>query len=320
MVWYGMVNLNIAMSSSIYEAEKSNFHLHITGSLHAATLRRIANEEQIDISASEPLEDHLAFRDPAIWAAAKEVSSTTRGLFLSIQSIVDAEKADAVRYVELTINTFGMVRRGFAVEELTLTLTAAQAYAETKGVSLKIKFGVNRKDGPESIAVVHEIYDACPADVRAGIDLNGDESVYPTDDFVAPFARLAADGILTIIHAGEYPHMVDSLHAAIRARPARVAHAVASKNSNYALDAMIDNNIVVEVAPTSNVKLHAVPSMGSHPLRTLLDREVTVVFGSDDPAFFGSSMSSEFQQLGLIGMDESDILQMIHAANRQRLN
>jgi adenosine deaminase len=289
---------------------KANCHLHITGSLQPRDLRRLAKIAALDIAKYEPLERHLDFYDPAIWSAAKEVTSTAAGLLEAIKTILVREVDDNVQYVELTINPAGMVRRGMTHQDIVASIKEGFIYGKTLGITSKVKFGVNRKDGPESVTVVRDVFNATPTDIRAYIDLNGDERKFPTSDFVDPFSQLISEGIPTSIHAGEYAGLSESLRKVIAMAPKRIAHAVAMGEVEDMIDFFIEKNIVLEVSLVSNLKTGAVNDISKHPIKKFIEAGVPIVFGSDNPGIFGTTVSSELECLAKAGVDMDMILEL----------
>lgn len=286
--------------------ETGNFHLHLTGSLPPVDIAGHASDLGLTHIPSDGLQNPLNFDEPYLWAAAKELTSTPEGLARSIGSVVAREAASGVDYVELTVNPYGMVRRGMSPDVIATTLdVTARDFPE---VALRVKFGVNRKDGPDSVSTVRDVYEACPPELRFGIDLNGDEHQFPTEPFVPAFRGLREHGISTVIHAGEFVDCADSLRAALSAEPTRVAHAVAVTAAPDTLDTMQRQGTVVELAPLSNVQRQAVAALALHPIRRFLERDIPVVLGTDDPAFFGNTIADELEALRGTGLNEDEIL------------
>lgn len=302
------------MSVSFEELEKSNCHLHITGALHPENVRQLAHAAMTSVVEFEPLEQALDFDNPIIWAAAKEVTSTKSSLLLAASMVLSAERNHNVSYVELTLNPYGMLRRGMNADEIAEALAEAAAYGESVGVTMGIKYGVNRKDGPESIAAVQEVYQATPDDLRHSIDLNGDEEQFPTLYFIEGFQQLAKKGIPTTVHAGEFMHLEGSLRDAMSMQPTRIAHAVAAQDDKTARE-LHSRGITVEVAPTSNLIRGASSSLRYHHLQRLLENDVQVVLGTDDPVFFGNSMTSELYALQEMGLTHDQIVELNQSIN-----
>jgi adenosine deaminase len=289
---------------------KANCHLHITGSLQPHDLRHLAKIAALNITKYEPLERHIDFYDPAIWSVAKEVTSTAAGLLEAIKIILAREADDNVEYVELTINPAGMVRRGMTHQDIVTSINEGFSYGKTLGITSKVKFGVNRKDGPESISAVKNMFNATPTDIRAYIDLNGDERKFPTSDFVDPFSQLISEGIPITIHAGEYIGLSDSLGKAIAMAPKRIAHAVAMGETEEMINSFIEKGIVLEVSLVSNLKTGAASDITTHPIKTFIASGIPMVFGSDNPGIFGTTVSSELECLANVGVDMDTIIEL----------
>ena len=155
--------------------KKANFHLHLTGALTADDLRYLSKITKIDISLFEPLENKYIFQNNTIWDIAKKIISTEKGLCEAIKLVLQREVDDNVIYVEITINPFGLIHRGMKIPSIINGIKLGCAFGETIGIKCKIKFGINRKDGIESVQAVNEVFNACPEDLRLCIDLNGNE-------------------------------------------------------------------------------------------------------------------------------------------------
>ena len=72
---------------------------------------------------------------------------------------------------------------------------------------------------------------------------------------------------------------------------------------------LADNQIRLNVCPTSNVMLGRVDSLASHPIRALYHAGVPVTVNTDDVLVFGNGVSEEFLGLynaGLFSAGELD--------------
>jgi len=288
--------------------KKTNFHVHITGALSPDDLRSISRLCKRDISKFEPLESHMSFFDPQVWTLPKELTSTKKGLLEAIKIILRREREDNVVYLELTINPAGMFRRGLEKKDFMEAIINGIKYGKTLGIRCRIKFGVNRKDGPDSVQIVKEAFDRFPEEHRACIDLNGDEKQFPTKLFLSVFKKLSSEGTPISIHAGEFPQQIESLEKAINMCPKRIAHAIASTNNEKILGAIKKHGIIIEVCPISNIKTLASSTKTNSPIRKFLQYNIPIVLGSDDPAIFGSNLTSELRQLKQIGLSRKQII------------
>jgi len=307
------------MMTELLGLEKSDFHSHLTGSLNPEEMLALAAAcDRPDITLTHT-GDRFAFDDPEVWAVGKELTSTVVGLSVAIDQITNDKTRDNVTYAEVTLNTSGMLRRGMSREGLIQTLAGSAEAASAGGLDLRYKFGVNRREGPDGVADVASVYLDCPEHLRSSVDLNGDERLFPTEQFVAPFRQLVRRGIRTSIHAGEFPDMEDSLVAALDAEPTRIAHVIAAAHRPDLQKRLASQGVVVELLPTSNLQLGGITTMADHPLKSLLDQGIPILLGTDDPGVFGNTMTQEYEMLARAGLSLTEITELNNAINDLRL-
>jgi adenosine deaminase len=88
-----------------------------------------------------------------------------------------------------------------------------------------------------------------------------------------------------------------------------VQHGIGAADSPEVMKWLASRNIVLNVCPTSNIKLKRVRSYNTHPVRILFDHEVKVTINTDDVLVFGDGISEQFVKLhktGLFSLDEID--------------
>jgi adenosine deaminase len=78
------------------------------------------------------------------------------------------------------------------------------------------------------------------------------------------------------------------------------------------VDHLAENEIVLEVCPGSNIALGLYPDWQHHPIERLMERGVKVTVSTDDPPFFHTTMSYEFERLAdSYGWDD-DVLRTLN--------
>jgi adenosine deaminase len=86
---------------------------------------------------------------------------------------------------------------------------------------------------------------------------------------------------------------------------------------------LADNNIQLNICPTSNVMLGRVESIKKHPIRKLFDAGIKVTINSDDVLIFDSSVSGEYMKLfkaGIFNAEELDIIRMNGLTDMHRIS
>ena len=87
--------------------------------------------------------------------------------------------------------------------------------------------------------------------------------------------------------------------------PERIGHGVQAIDDLALVDRIAEDGIVLECCPGSNVTLGVFPSWDEHPIATLRERGVKVTVSTDDPPFFHTTMTSEYENLArTFGWDE----------------
>ena len=77
----------------------------------------------------------------------------------------------------------------------------------------------------------------------------------------------------------------------------RIGHGIRAAEDPELVEELAERGIVLEVCPGSNLALGAAPSMAAHPLPKLREAGVAVTVSTDDPPFFGTTMTAEWQAL-----------------------
>ena len=77
----------------------------------------------------------------------------------------------------------------------------------------------------------------------------------------------------------------------------RIGHGVRAIEDLALVDELAERGTVLECCPGSNVALGIYPSFRKHPIGELYHRGVKVTVSTDDPPFFHTSMTREYERL-----------------------
>lgn len=150
-----------------------------------------------------------------------------------------------------------------------------------------------------------------------GIDLAGDEAMYPNDRYASQFKNLRSSGAKITIHAGEGSGP-ESVWAAIELLGAhRIGHGVNAIQDPKLMDYLRDHEICLEQCPTSNWITSCVKDLREHPLPKFLRHGVPVCINTDDPGIFGASLTHEIEVCRKkMGMTDDEIARTFEHAHR----
>lgn len=143
------------------------------------------------------------------------------------------------------------------------------------------------------------------------LDLYGDESAQPVEQFRPIYRRAKATGLRLKAHVGEWGTADDVWRAVEELELDEVQHGIAAATSPVVMRFLAENGIGLNVAPTSNVMLGRVEHIEDHPIRQLYDAGVKVTLNSDDASVFDSTVSQEFISLFHAGVFTAQELEQI---------
>jgi adenosine deaminase/aminodeoxyfutalosine deaminase len=126
-----------------------------------------------------------------------------------------------------------------------------------------------------------------------GIGLGGDERRTGSEPFRALYEQARRAGLRLTNHAGETTGP-DAIREALSIGSERIGHALSVLEDPSLVDELKNSAIPLELNPTSNVRTGVCASFADHPLRRCFDAGLLVTINSDDPAFFGSDLASEY--------------------------
>ena len=151
------------------------------------------------------------------------------------------------------------------------------------------------------------------------IDLYGDETAQPIENFKGIYRRAKEDGLRLKAHVGEWGTAEDVKKAVEELELDEVQHGIAAVNDKRVIQFLVDNHIRLNITPTSNVFLGRVSSMAEHPIGRLYRSGVDVTVNSDDILIFDSDVSKEYLRLyesGCLEAEELDDIRCNGLGNR----
>ena len=145
------------------------------------------------------------------------------------------------------------------------------------------------------------------------IDLYGDELAQPIENFIPIYEKAADHGLVLKAHVGEWGTAKDVIAAVKALHLDEVQHGIAAVQDDEAVYYLAENNIRLNITPSSNVLLGRVSDISNHPIAQLYRRGVKVTINSDDVLIFDSDVSKEYLRLfqsGCLSAEELDDIRM----------
>lgn len=132
-------------------------------------------------------------------------------------------------------------------------------------------------------------------DYFQSIDIYGNE--YAVPGFKKVFRKAKDNGLILKAHVGEFGDADLVKKAVEELELDHVQHGIAAAQSKSVMNWLRDNNIQLNVCPTSNLLLRRVENYSNHPIRKLYDYGIKVTINTDDMLIFDQSVSEEYFNL-----------------------
>ena len=277
---------------------KVELHLHLEGAADPAFVRGLAAEKSIDISGI--FNDNGTYKYDgfseflAVYEAATLALKSPEDFKRLTQSVLENLAEHNVVYAETFVSPDFCGNRDLGAWSEYL---AAMQEAHVDGVTLKGIVTCIRHFGPDKALETARCAAKTAGDWVVGFGMAGAEDVGNANDFSYAFDMARDAGLRLTSHAGEWGGAQSIWDTLEDLKVERVGHGVQAINDPKLVDYLADTGIILEVNPGSNVALGVYPSLAEHPISKLRDAGVKVTVSTDDPPFFHTTMTSEFEQL-----------------------
>lgn len=305
-----------------------DLHLHFDGSLLPRTILELAGDQKIPLPAEDPDELKLFLTAPEDCGSLNEylekfdlplmVLQTKEAIRKGMYTLLCSLREQGMLYAEVRFAPQSHLRKGLTQEEVVKAAVLGMQEAAA-GSFFKAKLILCCMRGTDNLEANKKTIETAAAYLGRGVaavDLAGAEALYPTADFEELFVYAKSLGVPYTIHAGEADGP-ESIEAALRFGAARIGHGVRAQEDEGLLALLKEQQIPLEMCPTSNVQTKAVGSFREHPILKYLRSGLKVTLNTDNMTVSDTTIEREFSRLsGELGMTAEEHRQLLyHAAD-----
>lgn len=277
---------------------KAEIHCHIEGAADPALVTRLARKHNVDL-------DGIIHDGRYVWTdftsflrcydLASTVFRTHEDYSLLTYDVYSRMAEQGAIYGEVFASPDHAALMGLTYEELIDAMAEGIDDAHSDhGIEGRIIVTCVRHLGPEAAESVANLVATNPHPAVTGFGMAGDERAFQTQDFAQAFAIAADAGLGLTAHAGEFAGPASVRNTLDHLNVSRIGHGVRAVDDPALVERLIEEEIVLEICAGSNIQLDVYPDYASHPLGALCDAGVRVTLNSDDPPFFHTSLSNEY--------------------------
>ena len=297
-----MSELNSGIQTFIEVMPKVELHVHLEGSVYPETLLQLARKHgrELPINTPEAANDWFRFRDfPHFIEIYVEICNCLLDVedyeFITVEMAKRAA-AQNLRYMEVTFAPSSILNpRTTAVPDVAMPglRSGAAIAARDHGVDIQFILDPVRGRSPEEVMALAHWWTKNAGDRLIGFGLGGHELGNPAGRFRDAFDLVRAAGARVSLHAGETDGPL-SIRDALETGAERIGHGVRAIEDPRLVEELSERRVLLEVSPTSNLRLGIYDDYGAHPMRALHDHGVVVTVNSDDPPMFDTTLTREF--------------------------
>jgi aminodeoxyfutalosine deaminase len=312
------------LAAFLLRMPKAELHVHLEGSIKPATLLALARRHRVELPAADEagLADWFRFRDfehfVEVYLTVSSCLREAADFHLLALDFAAEQARQNVLYSEAHFTIATHLANGLDGEAVAAALWQAIEEGERR-------FGVRVRLIPDIVRNVPEGADAtldwALANRGRGVvalGLSGIEADWPNEPFRRHFEAAERHGLHRVAHAGEHagPESIRSALDVCRAE--RIGHGVRAVEDPALVEELARRRIPCEVCPTSNLRLGVFPGYAEHSFDRLHRAGVPVTINSDDPPFFDTTLTGEYQALaGTFGYGAAELAGFALAAVEQ---
>lgn len=284
------------MLDKIKNLKKIELHVHLDGSLSLEAMSKIANisidelkDQVIAPDKCHNLSDYLTrFNLPINCMQTKEdikMVSYHFANYLESQNVIYAEPRFAPN---------SHLAKGLSHEEIIDAML--EGLKMNQNVKTNLILCMIRGASYEDNLKIIDVAEKYLGKGVCAVDIAGAEDIFPLNEHTKLFELLHSKKIPYTIHAGE-SSSYQEVDLAMKLGTKRIGHGVLSYQSETTQNALITNNVLLEICPTSNVQTNIVDTYDVHPIKQFLDKGIKFSINTDNKTVSNISLNEEYYKL-----------------------
>lgn len=280
---------------------KVELHLHLDCSLtyeFVTTYRPDVTPEQFrDQYVAPPkcrdLADYLTRSEKSI-----QLMQTTEQLQRSVRELFTLIDKDSIIYAEIRFAPLEHTRNGLSAEEVVeIVCDEAFRQRDERGIEFGIILCTLRHYSKEQSMQTAKLVRDFSDEGVCGFDIAADEAGYPLKPHIPAFRYAGEQGLNRTAHAGEALGAESVRDVLDQLGVTRIGHGVRSVEDATLIDRLVDEDIHLEICPTSNIQTNVFEAIEDHTINRLVQVGVSVSINTDSRTITPTTLNKEYELL-----------------------
>lgn len=280
---------------------KIELHLHLDCSVSYRVVQQLRpeiTEEEYRHTFIAPPKCHDLADFLTRARAGIEVMQTEKALRLVTLDLFEQLREDGVIYAEIRFAPLLHTEQGLQPEKIVAVVNAAaeEGISQTGvqvGLILCTLRHFNEQQSMETVQLVEQF----KGTRVVGFDIAGNEAGFPIDAHVKAFQYARSRQIPCTAHAGEACGATSVWDTLREFQPDRIGHGVRSTEDPALLTHLKEQQIHLEVCPTSNVQTNIYAELKDHRLTEIYESGVSMSINTDARTISDVTLTKEYDNL-----------------------
>ncbi|MFF0152878.1 adenosine deaminase family protein [Micromonospora sp. NPDC005203] len=280
---------------------KIELHVHLEGTVRPALLAALAHGHRLPVPAETSGRFDDLYDFITIWNAMTTVLRTPQDYQRALLAYAAEAARDGAVHLEPIVDADQRLGLSGWADLLAALVDAAAEARESYGVSIGLTPQVCRGHDVDFTESAARIATRFAGQGVVGFGLSGAEGRHPTTPY-RRMVELARDGGLPFVpHAGEAAGP-EAVREVLAMGAVRIRHGVRAVEDPELVAELAERGVVLDVTPTSNLRLGVAREDRPHPLTVLTDAGVACSVSTDDPAIFDITLAGEYAFAAQLGV------------------
>ena len=283
---------------------KIDLHLHLDGAITVDIAKKLARVQGIELPTEDDEKLKKLLTVPEDCASLNDflkcfelpgsLMMTKEGIREAVYLVSENIKSQGIIYAEIRFAPTFHTRKGLTKAEVIETLITGlnQSSKVKTNIIACLHRNVSMEDNYDTLNVVKDYI----GKGVCALDLAGAEDMYPLQQFLPLFEKANELNIPYTIHAGENGGPLE-VEKAVEIGSRRIGHGIHSIESEHTLEILKNNNVLLEICPTSNVQTNAIDVYENHPIKEFFDNGIKVCINTDNRTISNITLCEEYQKL-----------------------